>query len=896
MSFRHLSIIVVIFVLSTHEALTQDFRLGSFVHPRTSSSDFSKILASLSRRREIAASQTPSRSDQSQFHKQNANNLRQTGNFQQVAPPSSPTLDQNRQSSQNTNIQRPRPSVQFSSFQLAQSPSKPSSFQGRRPSQQSSFQNPLSSLQPSRFQNANSFPPSRFPSSGSSSFQQPSIRPLNDFSSFGLIEDIQPSISGSAADDTVSPFWADPDGRRSPPPPIIPPAALTSNLSPCNLSDATPACDPFERYRNIDGSCNNLAHPTYGRTHTVLQRMFRHREDPTMMRRVSVIVGRLLPNPRLVSEAIRHAPPRPTQRDTNLLFMVFGQFIDHDMILVPVARDPSNHQRDLRCTSCNSWTILPACAPIPVPDNDQFFRGPDSPRCLPFTRSLGLPVLGPSNQEYIEQVNLNTAYLDLSTVYGSDSCLSRELRAYVGGQLLTTNTASSPYGLPLLTGSRRFSACKTPFHSCYFAGDARSNEHAALLTIHTLFLREHNHLAKELHKINPAWDDEKLFQEARRLNIAQYQHMVMTEFLPRLLGNSPLLEFYRLAAPPSPFSSDVYQPQSNAQILQEFSSAAFRVGHTFVPDDFILSDEDLKPIASLSLAEVFDDPTVMQKSAKGTIVDALMRGLLSTRLQGSDLSVVDSLRDRLFETKGIRYSGHDLVARNIARGRDHGIAPYTAYRTPCRQPPVHSWQDLNTLIPLEHIDMLMTVYDHWDDVDLFVGGLAENVVDDGLVGPTFACIIALQFYISKVSDRFWYDNSQNGFTLAELSTVYQYGQLSNIISRNMDNQDSLVPRDALRLPNVRSNPAIVAGKFAEVNLAPWIDSFARRPKSCLYREREFNPGELVNVSPCLDCHCTGDGNLHCEDQPVDCGVLHQFVHQSQFDEYCHRLCPSPLLD
>jgi peroxidase len=51
-------------------------------------------------------------------------------------------------------------------------------------------------------------------------------------------------------------------------------------------------------------------------------------------------------------------------------------------------------------------------------------------------------------------------------------------------------------------------------------------------------LRLHNTLCDQLKIINPTWNDERIYQEARRLLIAMYQHVTYNEFVPILLGKT----------------------------------------------------------------------------------------------------------------------------------------------------------------------------------------------------------------------------------------------------------------------------------------------------------------------------------------------------------------------
>jgi len=47
-------------------------------------------------------------------------------------------------------------------------------------------------------------------------------------------------------------------------------------------------------------------------------------------------------------------------------------------------------------------------------------------------------------------------------------------------------------------------------------------------------------------KLETGWDSETIFQEARRITIAEYQHIIYNEFLPPLVGKRPLQKYIKV--------------------------------------------------------------------------------------------------------------------------------------------------------------------------------------------------------------------------------------------------------------------------------------------------------------------------------------------------------------
>lgn len=74
------------------------------------------------------------------------------------------------------------------------------------------------------------------------------------------------------------------------------------------------------------------------------------------------------------------------------------------------------------------------------------------------------------------------------------------------------------------------------FATNFKIGDSRTTQTTMLTAMVLLNTHLHNYFADGLAKINTHWDDERLFQEARRIAIAVYQRITYNEWVPLFLG------------------------------------------------------------------------------------------------------------------------------------------------------------------------------------------------------------------------------------------------------------------------------------------------------------------------------------------------------------------------
>ena len=330
--------------------------------------------------------------------------------------------------------------------------------------------------------------------------------------------------------------------------------------------------------------------------------------------------------------------------------------------------------------------------------------------------------------------------------------------------------------------------------------------------MHTIWVREHNRIATALSALNSNWNEEKLFQEARKIVGAQIQKITYKDYLPLLIGD-------RLPQLISDYSVRGYNNEVDPSIPNAFATAAYRYGHSQIQPFFDRLDVNYNPLPQgpLQLVDAFFNPSSYVESG-GT--DPILRGLITRQARFVDEFLNNILTNQLFAMNSSA-PGLDLASLNIQRGRDHGLPPYLTWkRWALEQCGIES----NFRNELTKIHLLQT-YGTLETVDLFVGGLAEEPLEGGLVGATFACIFARTFAAVRDGDRFYYENADAAtatFTATQRAEI-EKASLSRVICDNSDNIQYIQPNAFLANQN-----RVPCTHIPPIDLSAWSESEASK--------------------------------------------------------------------
>ena len=378
----------------------------------------------------------------------------------------------------------------------------------------------------------------------------------------------------------------------------------------------------------------------------------------------------------------------------------------------------------------------------------------------------------------------------------------------------------------------------------YIAGDGRVNENFGLTSIHHIFHEEHNYqvqnLIDALHtqdivtndvnhdklhefQVNTGngmdldgnyvnavgaitWDLDKLFNGAKLIVEMEYQHAAVDQYARNVTPN--IQEFVG------------YSPDKNPAVSLEYAQAAFRFGHSTLRETIDTIDPThglTGKIMGYALKEAFLSPEKYQDIGPA----AVLLGMSHQQMNEVDEFVTPALN------QGLLGQPLDLAAINIARGRDIGLPTLNDFRAAIGLLKYTSWNDFgqNMQHPSSLVNFIAAyafdgdmakaekiiglvdgtvtgtqaevdqayAFLNGDDVaggagtlafnniDTWLGGLAEIHQPGGLLGETFDKVFVNQIESLMDGDRFYYLFRLAGQQFAE---EVGNGQLKDIVERN----------------------------------------------------------------------------------------------------------------
>lgn len=469
-------------------------------------------------------------------------------------------------------------------------------------------------------------------------------------------------------------------------------------------------------------------------------------------------VGSTRPSPRLISNRLMIQKHDVfSKRNMSDFTMHFGQFFSHD----------NDHSTPLPRKDFMQFHQNQIWMPITIPKGDVHFDPYNTGKeKMPFIRTTFSGCSGEykEGKTYRKQFNVITSIIDASTVYGVNQQRMNHLREFKNGRMRMGRNLMLPKNEAFMEMANPVGR---PMNELYIAGDNRANVQPGLAAVHTLFVREHNRLAHEYVLKNPTATDEETFQHARRFLIAEMQAIAYREYLPALLGGYHIPKYTG------------YKPNVPTTISNEFATAAFRFGHSQINTLLYRLDENgtQTKYGHALLREMYFKPNRLELEGG---IDPILRGSVAFPAQEIDLLMVDEIRNTLFRQSAAspdKETGFDLAAFNIQRGRDHGLSDYNTVRKKLGLKAYTSFDEITA--DKKVVEELEELYKDINNIDLWIGGLAEDHVHNSELGETFHKIVVEQFTRIRDGDRFWYENIMTSDEIKQveettLSQIIQY--------------------------------------------------------------------------------------------------------------------------
>jgi hypothetical protein len=639
-------------------------------------------------------------------------------------------------------------------------------------------------------------------------------------------------------------------------------ASVAAGILACGVLSGGPAAQaavPFP-VENLNGAGNNVANPTWGQAGTPYSRVAAPRYADGRSAPVNGVNSRNTSN-RIFNDANQNIF---SENRVSQWGWTWGQFLDHTFGLAAAGTETANipfNAADPQETFSDTLGVIPFTRDAATPGT-----GVTNARQATNTVNSYLDASDVYGSDTQRLEWLRDGSLDGNVTNNAATLM------LPGGYLPTRTARGNPAAAPVMAADGRLLA--NP-NSGVVAGDVRANENLALTATQTLFAREHNRIVSLLPNSLSAEDK---FQIARRVVVAEQQYITYNEFLPAMGVTLPRYTGYNPnvnTTLSTEFATVGYRAHS--QIHGEFgievatgrySTAqlnAFRAQGLEITIDGATTD------LSIPLNVAFFNPTLLPRLGLGDFLSSL-----SESQYNNDSMIDNQLRSTLFQvpvsgnpdcldgpTLPECFSGVvDLGAIDIERGRDHGVPSYNQLRQAYGLAPVNSFTAITgestdafpagvTANDPRSLDFLSTadingtptvvgaadgstsgvrrstvaarlrgVYGTTNNIDGFVGMMAERHLPGSEFGPLQAAIWRRQFQALRDGDRFFYGNDQGLSTILSTYGIDFHTTLAQVVARDAGTPIANINPDLFLVPDDDLPAATCSVEIVQTSTSP----------------------------------------------------------------------------
>ena len=367
--------------------------------------------------------------------------------------------------------------------------------------------------------------------------------------------------------------------------------------------------------------------------------------------------------------------------------------------------------------------------------------------------------------------NTSNHHIDLAPVYGLTRKTTHLLRSFKGGKLKSQQINNEEYPLFFYedaeagTIKEEFKKLYVPLNEevrqspdrkakLFAMGVERANVQIGYVMLNVICLREHNRVCDMLAGAYPSWDDERLFQTARNILIVTIMKIVIEDYVNHITPYH-----FNVVLDPQSFPDEKWYRENWMSIEFNF---VYR-WHSALPETFVYDGEHVPIVDSL-----WNNQMILNRGIGELLQEA---------------SAQPASKIGLFNTPDFLIASAEIPT--IKLGRRTQLASYNDYREAYQFPRVTRFNQITG--DLHKQERLQQLYGNVDNVELYIGLLAEEPHEYGLLGALATRLIAIDALSHVLTNPLLAENVYNKETFSAVGweIIHETKTLSDLVNRNV---------------------------------------------------------------------------------------------------------------